>query len=245
MGIYSPAWQRASSPKVEGVGHFEAKAFDPVSWVPNYPTAPFRNRLPDDLYWGAKQVMAFTDEDISILVKTGQYSQPAAEEWLSRCLRERRDKIGRAFLPMVLPLDNFRIEEGALKFDDLEVRYGFKSSRALTLGWSEFDNHSKAAMPILNSASRQVPPRVSVAPTGSYFAVRIGGEEKEMALTVYLRKEAEELKLVGIQRDWPGKILAESQQPQKNGKSQYAELNPRQKALFDEYTQQYNQKTGF
>ena len=115
MGIYTPAWQRVSTPKVEGVGHFEAKTFDPVTWVPNYPTAPFRNRLPDDLYWGAKQVMAFTDEDIRILVKTGQYSQPEAEEWLNRCLRERRDKIGRAFLPMVLPLENFRIRRGRAK----------------------------------------------------------------------------------------------------------------------------------
>ena len=54
--------------------------------------------------------MAFTDEDIRVLVKTGQYSNPAAEEWLIRCLRERRDKIGRAFLSKVLPLDDFRIE---------------------------------------------------------------------------------------------------------------------------------------
>jgi hypothetical protein len=244
MGIYTPAWQRASSPKVRGIGYFEAKAFDPVSWVPNYPTAPLRNRLPDDLYWGAKQVMAFTDEDIRILVKAGQYSQPAAEEWLSRCLQERRDKIGRAFLPRVLPLDNFRIEEGTLKFDDLEVRYGFKSSRALTASWRAFDNHSKATTPILDSASWQVPPHLSMAPRGSYFVVRIEGEEKGMALRVYLRKEAEELKLVGIQRDWPGKILAESAQPRKRGKSRYVELNPRQKALFDDYTHQYNQKTG-
>ena len=59
MGIYTPSWQRASSPDLDGVGHFETEAFDPDHWIPNYPTAPFRNRLPDDLYWGAKQVYGF------------------------------------------------------------------------------------------------------------------------------------------------------------------------------------------
>jgi hypothetical protein len=87
--------------------------------------------------------MAFTDEDLRILVKTGQYSNPATEEWLFRCLRERRDKIGRAFLGKVLPMDNFRIEADVVKFDDLEVHYGFQnSSRSLMVGWAEFNNIS-------------------------------------------------------------------------------------------------------
>jgi hypothetical protein len=58
MGIYTPAWQRVSSPKLKGVGHFEAEVFDPETWTPNYWTAPQKNRLPDDLYWAAKKVMA-------------------------------------------------------------------------------------------------------------------------------------------------------------------------------------------
>ena len=100
-------------------------------------------------------------------------------------------------------------------------------------------------MPILNSSGWQVPPSVSAALTGSYFAVRIEGEEKGMALTVYLRKDAKDLEVVGIERDWPGKILAESLQAGKKENTRYVELNPRGKSLFDEYTRQYNQKTGF
>ena len=122
--------------------------------------------------------------------------------------------------------------------------YGFRSSRALTAGWSEFDNHSKAMTPILNSVGWQVPPRVGTAPVSSYFAVRIEGEEKGKAVTVYLRKETGELKVVGAEWDWPEKILAESLQPRAKGKSRYVDLDPRQQALFDEFTKQYQQKTG-
>ena len=50
--------------------------------------------------------MAFTDEDIRAIVSTGQYSDPAAADWLARCLIERRNRIGRAYLGRVLPLDN-------------------------------------------------------------------------------------------------------------------------------------------
>ena len=81
--------------------------------------APFVNRLPDDTFWAAKLVMAFTDGDIRAIVSTGQYSDPAAAAWLAECLIERRNRIGRAYLGRVLPLDNFRIENGELAFDDL------------------------------------------------------------------------------------------------------------------------------
>ncbi len=37
----------------------------------------------------------------------------------------RRDRIGRTYFKKVLPLDNFRIENDALAFDNLEAKYGF------------------------------------------------------------------------------------------------------------------------
>ena len=42
--------------------------------------------------------MAFTDEMIRAIVKTGQFSDPAAEQHLADVLIKRRDKIGRAYL---------------------------------------------------------------------------------------------------------------------------------------------------
>lgn len=244
MGIYTPAWQRAASPKLKGVGLFEAEVFDPDTWTPNYLTAPQKNRLPDDLYWAAKKVMAFSDEDLRILVSTGQYSDPAAAEWLARCLSQRRDKIGRAFIGRVLPLDNFRVEAGEVKYDDLEVQYGFTPVRTLTASWATYDNFQKREIPIYNSNSFKIPSQVAEALSGSYFAVRISGKEEGKTLTLFLRKEETTLKPVGIERGWSGKILAESRQTKYRGKSRYAELDSRQKSLFDQFTQSYRAKTG-
>ena len=114
FGIYSPPWQRASFPSIRGTGRFEYETFDPRLWMPNTNLAPLANALPDDKYWAAKQVMTFTDDDIRALVQAGEYSDPRAAEWLSECLIRRRDKIGRAFFSDVLPLEEFKIEDGRL-----------------------------------------------------------------------------------------------------------------------------------
>jgi hypothetical protein len=49
----------------------------------------------DDAFWAARRVMAFSDDLIRALVKTGQFSDPRAEAYLGDVLIKRRDKIGR------------------------------------------------------------------------------------------------------------------------------------------------------
>ena len=84
FGVYTPSWMRARYPKLRGVGHIDYETFDPERWTTNYRIAPFVNRLPDDTFWAAKLVMAFTDEDIRAIVSTGQYSDPAAADVAGR-----------------------------------------------------------------------------------------------------------------------------------------------------------------
>ena len=69
LGVYTPAWMRASYPDLPSVGRFEAETFEPDNWVALYDLAPFANRLPDDTFWAARQVMAFTDDDIRTIVQ--------------------------------------------------------------------------------------------------------------------------------------------------------------------------------
>ena len=92
-----------------------------MTWTTGHPIPAFENRLPDDTFWAAKQVMAFTDEEIRAIVQTGQYSQPA-EDWITAALIERRNRIGRTYLSRILPLDRFRVSGNALEFDDLALR---------------------------------------------------------------------------------------------------------------------------
>ncbi|MEE8256263.1 MAG: hypothetical protein V3R60_00100 [Acidobacteriota bacterium] len=133
LGLYTPRWMRARYPKIRSVGHFEYATFDPEKWSPNQPLAPFANRLPDDTYWAAKQVMAFSDEDLQGLANTGQYSDPAAAQWIAKCLAERRNRIGETYFAKVLPLDNLRVENGRLGFEDLAVVHGFASPRSYSV----------------------------------------------------------------------------------------------------------------
>ena len=106
------------------IGRFESKAFQPEAWIPNYPNPAFDQRTPEDEYWAAKIVMAFSDDDIRAIVETAKYSDPAAADYMVNTLKERRDKIGRAFFGKVLPLEDFRITNGTLEFRDLAVVHG-------------------------------------------------------------------------------------------------------------------------
>ena len=199
FGLYVPRWARAKYPHIPSVGTFEADAFDAEKWVAEYRNSAFSNRLPDDGFWGAKQVMAFTDEQIRAIVKTGQYSDPRAEPYLAECLIKRRDKIGRAFFSSVLPLDKFEVRDGRLVFEDLEVKHKFVASRNYTVEWSVFDNEKETTAPIAGETSLQAP--AGRIPEGGYLAATIHGGDKK-SVTAYVRKRGGRLSVVGLDRTW-------------------------------------------
>ena len=94
--LATPAWMREKDSDLPEVGAFGSSTFDPEAWTSADPLPPFVNRLPDDTFWAARQVMAFTDEEIRAIVQTGQYSKPA-EDWITATLIERRNRIGRTY----------------------------------------------------------------------------------------------------------------------------------------------------
>ena len=245
MGILSPAWQQARYPDIRSVGLFESKVFDPATWVPTTDVAALANHLPDDDYWAAKQILAFTDEDLRTVVKAAQYTDPRAEEWVAQCLIERRDKVVRYYLDRVLPLENFRIENGVLRFDDLAVQQGLRSPQNYSVQWSEFRNLQKDHLALPEANSFQTPERALSAEAGSYFAARISADVPGKTLTVYLRKGETGFNAVGIERDWPGKVLAKDQERGGKPPKSYDDLTSRQKELVDSYVADYNRKTGF
>jgi hypothetical protein len=245
MGIYSQRWMRAKYPKFTSVGRFEYATFDPEKWTTEYEIAPFANRLPDDTYWAAKLVMAFTDEEIRALAGAGQYSDPSAEAWIAECLIERRDRIGRAYFQKVLPIDNFRVEDGELRFDNLEAKYGFMSPPSYKLQWSRFNNDTEKHDLIgAVSPTLEIPPIVELRKEGIYVAAKIWAENPQMSATVYLRKEKDGLRVVGADRDWPDKVLADADlEVDTGGWSRYNDLDQVKKDLFDPYVEAYNERT--
>ena len=155
--------------------------------------------MSDDLFWGAKQVMALSDSDIRAIVETARYSDPRATDYVTETLIERRDKIGRAFFAGVLPVDKFAVEGGKLVFEDLEASHGFVDSRSHKFQWSNFDNASESKSQISGATSAQIPD----VSNGAFLAADITAEDPEKAVTVYLRKSEGKLGVVGIDRIYP------------------------------------------
>jgi len=195
LGLYVPRWGRADFPNFRSVGRFESAVFDAENWVPEYPNAAFVNQLPDDAFWAARQVMAFTDDQIQAIVRTGQFSDPRAEDWVVKCLIERRDKIGQAFFKKVLPLDRFTIENRELKFEDLAVKHGLSKPRQYEIQWSEFNNQSGATKLLPDALSFQLP-----RTTTDYLKASIRGGQQ--TVDVYVRQEPGGPRVVGLARTW-------------------------------------------
>ena len=112
--------------------------------MPEYPNPAFLNRLADDEFWAAKQIMSLREQEIRAIVNSGEYSDPKAAEWLAKCLIERRDKIGRAFYEKVLPVDKFDIDNNQLVFQDLSEKAGFGSAGPYQVEWLEFEQENGA-----------------------------------------------------------------------------------------------------
>src|SRR5262245_52525818 len=203
LGAWVPHWAFAKYPHYRSIGRFEAKVFEPERWYPEFPNPAFINRLPDDEFWAAKQVMAFTDDQIRTIVKTGQISDPDAEEYLVECLIQRRDKIGRTFFGKVLPLDRFAVQNGELAFEDLAKKYGTVAAGRLKVSWSRFDNETERKTPLDSAAGFAIPVDGSSSSDPIYYAADISREgDGKRSVTVYVRIRRGQPEVVGIERSW-------------------------------------------
>jgi hypothetical protein len=184
------------------VGRFEHEIFEPERYKTEYRNPAFENRLPDDCFWAARQVMALNDAQIRAIVAKGGYSDPRSAGWVSTCLSARRDKIGKTYFVKVLPLDGFEVRDGRLDFEDLAVLYKFTAPREYEVAWSRFDNlkESKAALP--GRTTLAVPPEAAGAAPGEYFCADIHAVDRRKTVTVYLRKGERDVQVVGVERTW-------------------------------------------
>jgi hypothetical protein len=185
LGFAVPEWARAKYPDIPSVGAFEYKVFDPERWVPEYPNSAFSNMDTNDAFWAARQVMAFADDEIRAMVSTGEYSDARAEEWVVRCLIERRNKIGRAYFARVLPLDRFAIRNGELTFEDLSSTY-FNAEQSYSIQWYTFDNKTGHRTMIAGATTCRLPQTEA-----AYLQAEIRGERPGLSVTVVIRDRKE------------------------------------------------------
>ena len=126
----------------------------PTRWVGDYPNTAFRNENPADRLWAARKIAAFTDEEIRAIVSTGQYTDPAAEEWVARCLIERRKKIVNAFLDRDGRAGSLR---SARRPAGMGLRGTGRRRRRCKVQWSIFDNQTGRRRILPGATSRELP----------------------------------------------------------------------------------------
>ena len=140
LGLYAPKWQRAKYPNLPAAGPLRIRDLRSAdAGCRDYPNAAFRNENPADRAWAARKIAAFTDEEIRAIVATGRYTDPAAEEWVARCLIERRNKIVDAFLTGTAALDRFEVAAGPA---GMGVRRPATAAAPVQVQWSVFDNET-------------------------------------------------------------------------------------------------------
>ena len=200
LGLAPPRWARSEYRVYTGTGMLDYKSFNPVTWKPTYPNPAFLLTDRDDAFWAAKQVAAFSDDEIRALVQTGQYSDPRAADWIAECLIKRRDKIAEMAFARSLPLDNFHVQDGELAFNDLAASRTDSQSRFYEVRWSKYDQQGHfTALP--NAVGRKIPAVASA----EILAATVGcaanpAQSCPEPLTVYLRRAGTGLEVVGIDR---------------------------------------------
>ena len=201
LGFAPRRWERIHYPNLPAVGKFSAEAFDPDRWASDYPNPAFLSRQPVDDFWGAERVMAFSTDDIHAIVETGQFSDPSAVEYLTSVLVERRDLVGRRFFGKVLPLDNFRIQNDELQFDDLAFQHELRPAWQYEVRWFAFDNMSGQETRIAPNPSAKLPPEVHQAAAGAYFSAHIESpNDRSKMVNVTIRKTPAGYRIVGCSR---------------------------------------------
>jgi hypothetical protein len=216
LGLWVRPWIRVDYPNYPSLGNFEADFFQPEKWKPEYPNTAFNNLTDEDAFWAAKVVMAFSDDQVRAIVKTGQLTDPRAEAYLTETLIKRRDKVGRFWLNQVNPLDQFAVDGNALLFDNAAVRLlkGVPPADSYQAQWHRFDNYKQTQEPVGGKTTSreqrlEIPSAAFEGPSdgvGPYALVEITTQSSHhpswaRPLRVYVRKNGTGVSVVGIERD--------------------------------------------
>ena len=210
LGFFISPWQTVDYREHSAIGRFEAVEFDPAAWKPRVPTAAIRHAQPDDLFWAARRVAAFSDEMIRALARTGMYSDPDAERHLADVLIARRDKIAAAYLTAVAPLVDFELSpEGRLSFENAAVvaDVAAQPRGGYQVTWLRFDNVTGATEPIggerIVAGERATAPGELRGAPDTLVGVRvvpIAPPHEFPAVQAYFRSNGEGWRLVGLDR---------------------------------------------
>lgn len=136
LGFWEKPWQKRwreageKASDLPGVGYFDNRHFPEAHYKVQLPYEAFKRLTRADGFWAAKQIMAFSDDDIRAMVSAGKISSKESVDDIVKTLIERRNLIGQYWFSKANSLDDFKVESGKLAFKDLAVNAGFATSRS-------------------------------------------------------------------------------------------------------------------
>jgi hypothetical protein len=154
--------------------------------------------------------MAFSDELIRAIVRTGEIHDSEAERYLAEVLIKRRDTIGRTYLTRITPIVDPALNAGGmLTFGNAAVDYKLASAPAsYTANWFTFDNTTGDSRPIGSTSSAgptmEAPAGLPIS-DGAYIRIELNATDAEhphwkQPVHVYFRRLNEGWRLVGLER---------------------------------------------
>jgi len=212
LGLYVRPWIKVDYPKIPSVGRIESGYFSPERWKPDYPNPAFRNATDEDRFWGARIVASISEEAVRAIVAAARFTDPAATEYLTKTLLERRRKVLDSWLNATNPIVNLAIDgAGQLTFENAAEKAGVAGAGGdYTVQWSRFDNASGALQPLGAEVTTKTPrvaaPADLLAARSEYVAVRLHANHAEhpgwsQPLQAYFRRTGDAWMLVGLERN--------------------------------------------
>jgi hypothetical protein len=209
FGFPIEPWRRIDYPALRGIGRIEGDHFVPDEWRSRVPNQAYLRADAGDRFWAARRLAAMTDDLIAAAVRSGRYSDPQSEDYLTGTLIKRRDAILRAYLPAVNPVSSAALDfDGVLTIENAAVRAGVARAPVVYRSrWFAFDNGTRAATPLGSSdgtapvlrAPGAVPSQVA------FLRVDISALASDHAawavpVSAYFRRQGEGWTLVGLER---------------------------------------------
>jgi hypothetical protein len=163
----------------------------------------------DDAFWAARRVMAFSDAMIRAAVDAGGFSRPADADALAAVLRQRRDAIGRTYLPRLNPVVDPALADEGLVVHNAAVEHGVATAPSrYHARWFAFDNGRGTSTPLGETSSDTdrlpLPADLDRSP-GSYVRVDVRADHDQhrswaRPVELYFRRDAGAWTLVGLTR---------------------------------------------
>jgi hypothetical protein len=104
VGLYRRPYEHLVTPAHPEVGVFDADAYDPATWKPNYLNDHVDACRPADAYWAGTVLAQLTPAHIRAAVESGRFHDPAAVDVLTDILVTRREKTIDWALTQVTPV---------------------------------------------------------------------------------------------------------------------------------------------